>query len=73
MGGLTFGERKFQEKKRRKSKCQDRNQGGGIIKNLLAKFGNLYNGSQEVRGQAKKTFQHFERAKAVPGCIVDKC
>ena len=32
------------------------------MKNLLSKFGNLSNGKLEF---------NFERAKAMPGCIVD--
>ena len=42
--------------------------GGGNIKNLLKKFGQLANKTLYEAGGDKKTNTIFERAKAVPGC-----
>ena len=42
--------------------------GGGNIKNLLKKLGQLANKTLYEVGGDKKTNTIFERAKAVPGC-----
>ena len=42
--------------------------GGGNVKNLLEKFGNLAKQTLHERGGDKKVNTILERAKAMPGC-----
>ena len=42
--------------------------GGGNVKNLLEKFGNLAKQTLHVKGGDRKVNMILERAKAMPGC-----